>query len=58
MIMAKLEPTQLPTVTQSKYGFHDHAETLNGRAAMVGFAAMVLLEYFSGRGVLSLLGLH
>lgn len=56
--MAKLEPTKVPAEKQSKYGFHDHAEKLNGRAAMVGFAILVALEYFTGRGLLSWLGLH
>ncbi|NJM57195.1 MAG: hypothetical protein HC857_06825 [Synechococcales cyanobacterium RU_4_20] len=56
--MAKLQPTKVPAVRQSKYGFHDYAETLNGRAAMVGFLVLVALEYFTGRGLLSWLGLH
>jgi hypothetical protein len=55
--MAKPIPTVTPRLNQAKYGFHLYAEKLNGRAAMVGFAAIVLIEYFTGRGLLSWLGL-
>ena len=56
--MAKLQPTKIPAVQEYKYGFHDYAERLNGRAAMVGFALLVAIEFFTGRGLLSWLGLH
>jgi len=55
--MAKLTPTVTPEFKQPKYGFHRYAEKLNGRAAMVGFTALVAIEYFTGRGLLSWLGL-
>jgi hypothetical protein len=55
--MAKPSPTQVPAPNEPKYGFHYYAERLNGRAAMVGFSVVVLLEYFTGRGLLSWLGL-
>lgn len=35
-------------------GFTDFAELLNGRAAMVGFFAALMIEVFSGRGLLSI----
>ena len=55
--MAKPTPTVKPDFKESKYGFHLYAEQLNGRAAMVGFAVIVLVEYFTGRGLLSWIGL-
>lgn len=55
--MAKPTPTVTPQFEQPKYGFHRNAEKLNGRAAMVGFAAIVLIEYVTGRGLLSWIGL-
>ncbi len=55
--MAKPTPTVTPQFAQPKYGFHRYAEKLNGRAAMVGFVAIVLVEYLTGRGVLSWIGL-
>lgn len=55
--MAKPTPTQTPAPHEPKYGFHTYAERLNGRAAMVGFTVVVLLEYFTGRGLLSWLGI-
>ncbi len=39
------------------WGFTPSAETLNGRLAMIGFVAALLLELFSGQGILHLLNL-
>jgi hypothetical protein len=39
------------------YGFSRTAETLNGRAAMMGFVVVFLQEFFAGRGVLQQYGL-
>jgi hypothetical protein len=36
-------------------GFTKHAELVNGRAAMIGFAAMLLIEIFTHRSFVSLL---
>lgn len=51
------EPSTLPDLYEPKFGFNDYAERLNGRAAMVGFVATLAIEYFSGQGLLSWLGL-
>jgi hypothetical protein len=51
------EPTQIPQVTEPKFGFNSFAERLNGRAAMIGFVATLAIEYFSGQGLLSWLGI-
>ncbi|MEL6381016.1 MAG: hypothetical protein AAFQ89_00800 [Cyanobacteria bacterium J06626_18] len=55
--MADLEPTVVPKIERPKTGFTAYAERLNGRAAMVGFILVLLIEYFTGQGVLSWLGL-
>jgi len=34
------------------WGFTPGAETLNGRLAMLGFVSALLLEFFTGQGVL------
>ncbi len=34
------------------WGFTPSAEALNGRLAMLGFVSALLLEFFSGQGVL------
>ena len=52
------EPTTIPKVEEPKFGFNDYAERLNGRAAMVGFVLTLLIEYFTGQGLLSWLGLQ
>ena len=39
------------------WGFHRRAELLNGRLAMVGFAAGVVLELLTGQGILQQIGL-
>jgi hypothetical protein len=52
------QPTTLPRVSQPKFGFNRFAERLNGRAAMVGFAALLIVEFFTGSGLQTLLGLR
>ena len=39
------------------WGFHARAELLNGRLAMVGFAAALIIEVITGQGILQQLGL-
>lgn len=56
--MAKIEPTVTPNLEEPKFGFNKYAERLNGRAAMIGFVLAVAIEYFTGQGVLSWLGLQ
>lgn len=34
------------------WGFNPQAESWNGRFAMIGFASALLIEVFSGQGVL------
>jgi hypothetical protein len=50
-------PSNTPKVTEPKFGFNAYAERLNGRAAMIGFVSAVAIEYFTGQGLLSWLGL-
>ena len=40
-----------------KFGFTPQAENWNGRLAMIGFAAAVVIELLSGEGVLHFWGL-
>jgi Chlorophyll A-B binding protein len=53
-----IQPTQVPKVSSSKYGFNDYVERLNGRAAMLGFIVAVVIEALTGQGVLTWLGLR
>ena len=55
--MSQLQPTVTPKLPEPKLGFNDYAERLNGRAAMVGFLATLAIEYLTGNGVLTWLGL-
>ena len=55
--MANLQPTKVPNMKRPKKGFNEYAEQLNGRAAMVGFLALVLIELLTGKGLLTLIGL-
>jgi hypothetical protein len=41
----------------SKFGFTSFAENWNGRLAMIGFLAALILELTSGKGVLHFFGL-
>ena len=55
--MTQIQPTAIPKVANPKFGFNDYAERLNGRAAMIGFVAALVVEYVTGQGVLTWLGL-
>lgn len=50
-------PLIVPQQVRPKYGFNRTAERLNGRAAMVGFIAVVLIEAVTGHGLMHWLGL-
>lgn len=52
------QPTTTPRLEEPKFGFNEYAERLNGRAAMVGFILLILIEYLTGNGVLAWLGLR
>ncbi|MGE4582725.1 MAG: high light inducible protein [Synechococcus sp.] len=47
-----IEPTEIPQRRLPRYGFHTHTEKLNGRAAMLGFIALLLVEIKLGHGLL------
>ncbi|MBK4728684.1 chlorophyll A-B binding protein [Oxynema sp. CENA135] len=40
-----------------KWGFSAGAENWNGRLAMLGFVAALIVEFVSGQGILHFLGL-
>ena len=47
-----LEPKITPKRKLPRYGFHNHTEKINGRLAMIGFIALIVLEIKLGRGIL------
>ncbi len=47
-----LEPKIVPKRKLPRYGFHTHTERFNGRLAMLGFIALVILEMNLGHGIL------
>jgi hypothetical protein len=55
--MAKLQPTVQPKLVVTRFGFNRFAERLNGRAAMIGFAALLLIEYITAQNPLAWMGL-
>ncbi|MBD1911699.1 MULTISPECIES: hypothetical protein [unclassified Leptolyngbya] len=57
MTQSTPQPTVTPTLDVPKFGFNDYAERLNGRAAMVGFVITLIIEYVTGQGLMSWLGL-
>jgi hypothetical protein len=56
--MTQPTPTVTPKLDEPKFGFNNYAERLNGRAAMIGFVITLVIEYFTGQGLLSWLGLY
>lgn len=56
--MTQRQPSVSPKLENPKFGFNDYAERLNGRAAMIGFVITLAIEYVTGQGLLSWLGLY
>jgi hypothetical protein len=56
-MMTQPQPTTTPNLDEPKFGFNQYAERLNGRAAMIGFVLTLAIEYLTGKGLLSWLGL-
>jgi Chlorophyll A-B binding protein len=56
--MAQLQPAVQPNLSEPKVGFNRYVERLNGRAAMIGFASLLAIEYFTGQNPLTWLGLN
>ena len=44
--------TPIPQRRLPRFGFHTHTERLNGRLAMLGFIALVAVEWKLGHGLL------
>ena len=57
-MMTQPQPSTTPSFEEPKFGFNEYAERLNGRAAMIGFILIVIIEVLTGQGVLSWLGLN
>jgi hypothetical protein len=55
--IAKPQPSVQPKLVVTRFGFNRFAEQLNGRAAMIGFAALLLIEYITGQNPLAWMGL-
>ena len=51
------EPPMEMAAADDGWGFHERAEKLNGRLAMVGFIAAIATELMSGEGLLHTIGL-
>ena len=47
-----IEPSLIPKRTLPRFGFHTHTEKLNGRAAMLGFIALLVVEFKIGHCLL------
>ena len=58
MADSQSQPTESPKLEDPKFGFNQYAERLNGRAAMVGFVLTLVIEYLTGQGLLTWLGLQ
>jgi hypothetical protein len=52
-----LKPQMRIVAKDQGWGFHQRAELLNGRLAMLGFAIGVGLELATGQGILQQIGL-
>lgn len=55
---SEIKPSVTPNFEDPKFGLNSYSERLNGRAAMIGFAAILIIEYMTGNGLLAWLGLQ
>lgn len=46
-----IEP-QMYLQEEARTGFTSYAEIMNGRAAMLGFVSLLMLEFFTGHGLI------
>ena len=49
-----VEP-QMYVSSESQFGFNQQSELLNGRLAMIGFVALLILEVATGHGLIGFL---
>ena len=47
-----------PASAVPAFGWNNYAERINGRFAMIGFVALLILEWFSGQDFFTWLGLR
>jgi hypothetical protein len=47
--MATSQPTVQPKLVVNKFGINRYTELFNGRAAMIGFAALLIIEFLTGQ---------
>jgi len=50
------QPNRFPDIPPPSFGFVENAERLNGRAAMIGFVGILIVELIANRGILQLAG--
>lgn len=56
---AAAQPNPRPSATpEPAFGWTQYAEILNGRFAMVGFAALLILEFFTHQDFFTWVGLR
>lgn len=58
VMMNQPQPHIVPKLEEPKFGFSEYAERLNGRAAMIGFTLALTIEYVTGQGLLTWLGIQ
>lgn len=50
------QPKAKPELAPLTFGFVERAERWNSRACMIGFFALLIVEFFAHRGLLDILG--
>jgi hypothetical protein len=51
-----IEPKMYVEQGESRFGFTEYAELVNGRLAMLGFVALIAIELVTGKGFLQIIG--
>ncbi|MGQ4648078.1 chlorophyll a/b-binding protein [Lyngbya aestuarii] len=55
--LSEQSPQAASPQPEPAFGWTPYAEQINGRFAMIGFVALLILELLTGQGLLSWLGL-
>ena len=51
-----IEPKMYVEQGESRFGFTEYAELINGRLAMIGFVGLIAIEFITDKGFLQIIG--
>lgn len=58
LVSKSATPSEPSSAPEPAFGWTSYAELINGRFAMIGFVALLLLEFFTHQDFFTWLGVH